>query len=630
MALTEQQKQQLLEAKAMGLTKEQALARVFRNTTSQGRETISGDIKEDLTSSFMGVGRDLNQRAGNIIEGFRAGARGEQTPIETGAQMAGNILGGAGDIASRGIQAVTTPFLKQSQEEAIVDGVGKAVNATGIPEAISKTSERTQRNITGGLGLFEGLTAGTAGIATKPVTGTIRNTLNRVLGRGQVTTPSPQTVEQVVDTATRSLQRQANEPNLSPRAREEAATAALTFKEKWIGLTPDVKSRLQEMGPAKLQEYLDAVHTRNIDDTAPTPYEVGSRNVQTAQERLESALSDTGAGIGQTRQKLATYRFQQPQVEAIDRAFVGELNRLKLTIKNGEITQPSGTISSANNGDIVALNNLYKDLLTFKQSPTLENAIALRTNLDGKIKFGKSARDVSNEVDPLARSVRSTIAKEAAKTVGKENAALLKQYSDFMDAYGDLKSFTDRAAGGEYLLRLVLSGRGGDSRQLIQTIKEYTGVDLMNDATAMKVATETLGNQNTQNLFKQEITRAGFDVVDAVGSGPKGLLELGARKLIEYGIDPEDVLKATASGVGGYMLMAYMGEDGLLPAGIALLAALPGGPRRQMLDEALKYNMQRRAAFLKAGKSETSPEIRALEKQNTALAKEKAAIKDEE
>jgi hypothetical protein len=603
---------------------------VFASSTVSSRpQGRFSDVGEDLGSAFMGAGRDLNQRAGNILDGFRAKARGEQTALETGAQMAGNILGGAGDLAFRGAQAVVTPFMKESEERAVESGFNRAIDATGLPEAMQNASPRAQRNVIGGLGLFEGVTAGAGTFASQPVTRGFQGVVNRVLGRGSQAVPSPtQTVEQVVDTATRQLQRQANDPNLPPRAKEEAANAAMSFKERYIGLTPDVKARLQEMGPQKLQEYLDAVHLRNIDDTAPTPYEVGSRSVQTAQERLEEALRNTGSGIGQTRQKLATYRFQQPQMEKIERIFNGELNRLKLTVKNGEITQPAGTISPANAGDVIALNNLYKDFLTFKQSPTLENAIALRTNLDGKIKFGKSSRDVSNEVDPLSRSVRATIAQEAAKVVGKENAAELQKYSDFMDAYGDMKSYTDRAAGGEYLLRLVLSGRGGDARQLIQTVKEYTGLDLMNDATAMKVATELLGNQNTQNLFKQEVTRAGYDVASVLTGGPTGLIETAAKRLLDFGIDPENILKAAAAGTGGYVLLTYSDENGLTPAGLAVLGALPLATRLNMLDEAMRYNLERRAAFLKAGKPENSPEIRALEKQNTALAKEKAKLQD--
>jgi hypothetical protein len=267
MALSDTQKQILLQAKAQGLSKEQALARVFNKPSTPVAETRFGDVGSDIASSFMGAGRDMVQRSQNIMQGFQAGARGEQSVVETGAQFAGNILGGAGDLAFRGVQAATTPFLKESEERAIESGVTRAVQATGIPQAISETSPRTQRNITGAMGLFEGLTAGVSTTAVKPVTSSVRNFFNRVTGKTETpnVTPGLQTPEQVVETASQRLRQISADETQTPRAREEAAKSALTFKEKYIGLQPDQKRRLAEMGPVKLQEYLDAVHKRNID-----------------------------------------------------------------------------------------------------------------------------------------------------------------------------------------------------------------------------------------------------------------------------------------------------------------------------------------------------------------------------
>ena len=543
MALTTEQRTKLLELRAQGLSREQAFAQVFRNApiTTTGRDSVG----EDLMSAGRGLVSDFQQRGEDVVEGFRAGARGEQTVFETGAQLAGNVFGGTGDILFRGTQAAVTPFMSGQQEEAIATGAQKLFEPVG--EAISETSPRTQRNIRGGLGFLEAIPG--AKFLTQPISSLRRSAVRSIAsatpGPSQITRNTP---EAVIEKAEQSLRRQSVDPRLSPKAQEEAANAALNLKERYIGLTPDVKTRLQEMGPQKLQEYLDAAHLRNIDDTAPTPYELGSQQVDRAEDALRTALNDTGSQIGQTRQKLSTYRLQQPQVEKIDRIFNGEIQRLGLEVRNGQITTKPNAITSASDGDIRALNQLLGDLNKFKQNPTVKNAIDLRKNFDARIKFGKSARDVSNEVDPLARAVRSQIADATAKTVGKEQAALVKQYSDFMDAYGDLQSYTGRRAGGEYLLRLVLSGRGGEARQLIQTIKDYTGIDLMNDATAMKVATDIVGNDAQKNLFRQEVTRAGYDAQAVLSGSPTGILEVVGRRLADYAIDPEDVVKATADG----------------------------------------------------------------------------------
>jgi len=567
MALTPEQIDALNRAKSQGLTKQQAMAQVFRGVSSQP-DNLLKDSFEDVTTAFRDAGTDLEQRGQNIIESHRAGKAGEQTPFETGGQFAGEVLMGAGDLGFRGLQAGVKPFLSQRKEDEIAQNVGGAIQKvdeqTGIGEKIEGLSDRTKRNFALPGGIAEVLTAGTSGTLLSG----LRNPLSKLLKSKPTGTPSPsfaiQEIEDVIETAYSSLRKQADDPNLSPRQQEEAANAALTFKEKYIGLTPDVKKRLGEMGPEKLKEYLDAAHLRNIDDTAPTPYEVGSSNVGKAEETLQARLNDTGSGIGQTRQKLSTVKLTQPQVSAIEKSFLQELKNLNLTINNGKVVKIPGKITATEGGDIKALNSLLLDLKTFKQSPTVANAIDLRKNFDGKIKFGKSAREVSNNVDATSRGVRKVIAKEAAKTVGKQNAAELTKYSDFMDAYGDLQSFTNRAAGGEYLLRLVLSGRGGEARKLIKTIKEYTDIDLMHDATAMKVATEALGNESTRNLFKQEVTKAGYDAGAVLSGSPTGILSVVGKRLFDKGIDVEDILlKAAGAGGGLYVASLILDEEDL-------------------------------------------------------------------
>jgi len=584
MALTLEQQQALIRAKAQGLTKEQALGQVFRSADSKPKPSRFADAGEDVATAFKEAQTDVKTRGGNITKSVQAGMRGEQTPIETGLQIGGESVLGLTDLAFRGAQAAVKPFMSQEEEENLAETVGGAVEKTGIPKFYEGLSDRTKRN----LAPFQAL----AELAPIKIPSIFKGK-----GKGAVS-PSleVQAIDDVIETASKSLKRQADDVKLTPRQREEAAQASLTFQEKYIGLTPDIKKRLGEMGPDKLQEYLDAVHLRNIDDTVPTPFEHGGNVVAKTEGILQTKLNDTGSGIGQTREKLATVQLSNPQVVRINNAFGDELSRLKLEIVDGKIVRTPGKITPVESGDVRALQSLLEDLKRFKQSPTVANAIDLRKNFDGKIKFGKSAREVSNNVDGVSRGVRKTIAKEAATTVGKQNAAELAKYSDFMDAYGDLQSFTNRAAGGEYLLRLVLSGRGGEARKLIQTIKEYTGVDLMNDATAMKIATEMLGNEQTKNLFRQEVTRAGYDAGAVLTGSPTGVLSVVGKRLLDYGINPEDVLKSVAAGTGGYLLMTYMGEEGsLLAPGIAILSAMPNKARMEALDQALEINAGKRA-----------------------------------
>ena len=590
MALTQEQKKQLLDLKNKGLSKEQAMVRVFRSAPTSSMQ--NDGLIQDVTAAATGLGRDFMQRGDAVRESFRAGARGEQTAAETAFQTVGNFLGGVGDITFRGAQAAVTPFMSGRQEQAVADTAQNLFAPVG--EAIGKTSERTQRNIMGGLGLLEAIPG--AKFLTQPISALRKGGVRGLLsGAGQAATPGAPTItkynktpEQIFDDVGKQFKQISQDPNLSPRAQQEAAEAAMNWRERYIGLTPDVKSRLAKMGEEKITEYIDAAYRRNIDDTAPTPYEVGAQNVNTALEQLDQTLRTTGSEIGQARAKLATVKAPITSVNRVENAFTSELDKLNLTIKNGQIVQKPGTVSkTGSTSDVRVLQSLYDNLQIFKQSPTLKNAIDLRMAFDGKIKFEKAARDVSDSVDPLSRTVRKALAEEAAKVVGKSNAAELQRYSDFMEAYSDLKSFTDRAAGGEYLLRLVLSGRGGEARKLIDTVREYTGKDLMDDATAMKVATQMFSNENAQNLFKQEVTRAGYDAAAVLSGSPTGILQVVGKRLLDYGIDPETVIKAAAAGTGGYVLSVYVDEEGMvLPAGLAVLSAMPPAQRMEAIQQA--------------------------------------------
>lgn len=607
MALTPEQIQILKKAKAQGMSREQAMARVFN--VGQPQDTQQRGRFSDIGEDFLGIGEDIvagrDQVNQTISDAYTAQRRGEQTPIETGLQTAGALVSypfqTAFNVAKGGMKMLTS----QTEEDAVSDSLEKTLQP--VTDRYNEFSPRTQRNIDSALNLTEPLGYGStsflknpfkqvlkrvkgASKATDEVVNNPVSTTNDTLQQSLVPNSSQlQTPEQVFDDAASSLRQQASDPNLSPRAQEEAALAARTWQEKFINLQPDEKYRLQQMGPEKLQEYLDAVHTANINDMAPTPYAVGAKNVLKAEQELLRQLSDTGSQIGQTRQKLASYRVGQPSIEAIENSFNTQLNKLNLVNLNGTLRRRPGAISPLSDGDIRALESLLGDLNTFKSNPTLTNAIDLRKNFDAKIKFGKAARDVSNEVDPIARAVRSTIADEAAKIVGKEQAELVTQYSNYMDALGELQSYTQRRAGGEYLLRLVQSGRGQEASELIKTVKDFTGIDLMNDASAMRIVTERFGNDRTKNLFRQEIANAGGDVAALLSGEPTTILTRIGKKLADYGIDEEDVLKAAAAGVGGYFLLAYTDTDNhLLPGAIFALSAMPTGARDDAIEQAVK------------------------------------------
>lgn len=332
--------------------------------------------------------------------------------------------------------------------------------------------------------------------------------------------PEPKNIEEVVKQVDEGLK-----PSQILEKTEEI-TAKPNILQRWAGISPDIKNRIAGK-QNKLKEYFDVAHARNNFDTLPTPLEHGVKSVDNAIIKMESVLNDTGNQIGKFRKKIGTYKANIDKVNQVEKTFNNELTRLNLEIKNGIIRQKAGAIKRVNSdAEIKALNELYQELLIVKQSPDLERLIDLRNLFDSKIKFAKEVREVSSSLDPLSRNIRKKIADTAAEIVGKSEAENVKKYADFIDAYNELKSFTDRKAGAEFLLKQVLSERGRTPREVMQIIKEFTDIDLMDDAVMASIATDLIGNSRQKGLFRQEIIKAGLDAQAVLRGDTKGAIEL--------------------------------------------------------------------------------------------------------
>ena len=527
---------------------------------NEKKDNFITETAGDLKDTFLGVGEELNKAGENIVD-IRNSEMGAFDQI---LGIGSEFFKGGSRAFGEGVTGAGKIVLPQETEEAVSEGVGKVASniaESGIAQNITKKyqslSPDQKKRVDDILGFSEGLldiaTLGGASKVIKPVvresTRIAKETAQKgggVFSEGVDTltsrfTKTPQTVDEVIEQADTVL-KQTDTGKIRQGAEETAVKTNL--KEKFTGLTPDVKKRLQEAGPEKLQEYLDVVHARNVDDTVPTPYEYGASKVDNAVQEMSNLLNETGSQIGGTRQKLATIKAPVDAVQRMEQSILKELDKLNLEVVNGQVVQKAGTVSRlGTGGDLKLLNELLNQFKIVKQSPTLTNIIDYRMLVDSQANFAKSAREVSGNIDPFAKSVRSTIAEEAGKVVGKESAGDLARYSDFIEAFTELQSYTNRRAGGEYLLRVVLSGRGGEARRLIQTIKDETGIDLMNDATLMVLVTDMLGNEGTKTLFKQQITQAGIDTARILKGDIGGATGVISRFLQDKFLDEEKILK---------------------------------------------------------------------------------------
>jgi hypothetical protein len=511
----------------------------------------------------------IKDAAAGGIDKMKQGAHQVVTPPSaTGVdESAFNVPRGALKVGAGAVETAFSPLAPLFKP--IADGFSKLTdfisNSKAVQDfAVSPAGEATSRvaedvsNFSTIAGAIAGLKVGPAATSRLNATGgaALSSILRKVTGKepliGEVGVgSSAEDIARLADakatvqsTADAVMKREATPASL--KTATESASVPVTFTEKLAGLAPDVKARIKGKGNL-LADYLNVTDARNSSDLVPTPLEYGASFADDAVEKMQNLLSDTGGKIGQFRTKISTYQAPREAFGGVRQSFLGELDKLNLEVYDGAIRVKSGKIAqTVSDAEITSLQKLYDDLNTASQNPSLENLIDLRTKFDNKINFDKAAREASNSLDPLSRSVRKKVADVASQIVGKSESKNLEEYSKFMDALNDLRSYTDRKAGAEFLLKRVFSERGGDPRAIMQTIYQHTGIDLMDHAMMARIATELGGNSATQGLFRQEVARAGLDVANLLKGNPTGAIDTLLQKGMDTLIDKRKAFQKAA------------------------------------------------------------------------------------
>lgn len=594
MALTPTEREIAQKMKTEGKTNSDIMgfiggARLNRTSTvadsNPSYKKDAGIIKDsfsDLYETGKNVVGDLFGASKDIVDTFGKVKRGERSAPMAGFDVAGQVVGGlsraAGDIV---LGLAKTLFTSEQDEQNIKDGFVKMVTPIiNTPEAKSiinkynslpdnqKQNIKTAGNFATALLDIWGLKSGRAvNTATKNAIrdakwsvssifpeGSAMNSVDDVIGfadnaiktkaddvAGKAVGQVDNIATKVDDTVKQTIPKADDVAGVRKIAEETAPK--LSVKEEWIGLTPAIKKQI-EGKTARTQQYIDVAIARNNDANLPSVMEYAGDNARKATDSMEEILNSTGSAIGQTRQKLATYEAGIDQVQKIENLFKKQVDALNLTITpDGRVIAKPGTVAKVtSSGDYKAIQTLWKEFQTVKESPKLTNLLDFRNLVQSHVTFGKSAREISNMLDRPTKVLREEIANVMAKVVGKSEAAKLTEYSNFMDAFMDIKNYTDKRAGGEYLLRVATSGRGGESKAIIDTIRSYTGIDLMDDAVLLSVVTELFGDASQKTLLTQALQNAGLSTVRALKGDPTVAIPVLADWLKKTFLNPEDVL----------------------------------------------------------------------------------------
>lgn len=315
-----------------------------------------------------------------------------------------------------------------------------------------------------------------------------------------------------------------------------------TRKEITAGISPDIKKRISGKGE-ELNRFFEQARKRNIDDTALSPLALGAEDTKKAFNILENQINDVGSDIGKFRQKISTFKASPDDVQVVINKFDDVIKRKGLISgKDRKIITAGGRESIVSVAELKLLQEMRDMLVRLKGDPQLIRILDNRNIIQKKINFAKESREISNELDGVSRSVRAEIAKMNEKLVGKLEAKNIEEFSNLMDALNEFKALTSKGKNTEFLLKRILSERDRLPKEVIEKIKEITGIDLMDTATFSRLATDILGNSAQKGLFRQEIANAGIDVIDIFAKGKLGAVKF-LKDLAISGVDEIDLLR---------------------------------------------------------------------------------------
>lgn len=318
------------------MTPEQ-LAVIERMKTRAGVAPVTPEPKGMLDT----IGEE---RGTKVIESIRAGQRGEQGLLETGAQIGGQVFGGASDVLF-GTALKTAKFLAPKPlEELTAKGVQKIATSAPVQSAMQSYEKylpegtRARRNVSAGLGAlsFAGDLAGisaapkvasAASRATKTVTQPVKTAIKTKVVEPIIQSRVPKAVKELEDTYYEIALNRPKAGKLLDKAKakteiqnnfglttgenpvEFLSKSGIIPKQSGTRLTTTDQANQVREGAAKLKE--TARESIAVADTRVPPIsfdELQRRALQLADTPQNRASGKYAQMVKEIQDEMATYR----------------------------------------------------------------------------------------------------------------------------------------------------------------------------------------------------------------------------------------------------------------------------------------------------------------------------------
>jgi len=296
-----------------------------------------------------------------------------------------------------------------------------------------------------------------------------------------------------------------------------------------------------ETAKVYLQEALDT-HT-NPDAGIGS---LADSRVTNKMKEVEKQISGVGSDIGKARQSYSKTKVDAGDVSGASKEFNDGLKKLGYRMEGGELVQIKGRDLKLSSAEKSMIKELQIDLKKAESGGNLQEILDRRMNIDTALNKAKSKEGfVDNKTKSLVTGLRKNYKDILTAKGGTVNARLTDEYAEMM---GVMNAYNQASAKGknlEYFLERIMGTRDAKSRKAFDLIKEKTGIDFMEEATAMKLALKVASKDKTSRL-QQAFENAGISIASIVN--PKfGLVKLAkdvAGEGKDYltkrkGVDPE-------------------------------------------------------------------------------------------
>lgn len=357
------------------------------------------------------------------------------------------------------------------------------------------------------------------------------------------------------------------------------------------GVTPQMENILKDTHPSELQNYIQTTLEHNKNLNTPTAIGFASSKLGEAGTAIQQKLKVAGQAVGDAIKQTGTLLIgdhpetQTPYTDEILSSFnkklentfghevsvaSGDNTKLNIageTMKFSPTDEPwlsplagrSRTITPADQKRILEIHN---QITALANDPTVSRASDTIRNLDELIDYNQVDKFGINH-DPLQGIIRSTRGEinGAIRATSPAVAVANDRFSQLKDIDKGLGLMAGKdLQRGELLLRRVFSGdKSGQSLQLLNDIKNETGVDLVKHAALAKFVTENFGDASSKTLLQQALNVEG----SLAGGMKRALLSplKGATKAILVPDTEKYATKITQGGKYSGMLDELLNSD---------------------------------------------------------------------